>query len=254
MQPEARPSAMQIGVKGVEAAMNIVCWRDQAAVQSCARWRCVGDEQVDGGHLPQEFGDLPFCIMIRGILLVAWSATAAAQSQTTKCNGARVQTFEGDSYLRIVVSEHAQQRNPMRHKGNIVERAFIDIAERNDKIVRLRRQLRHAKTIRRMNVSYRVNAKLLRFHSVTEHPSIRKQMPEISEFDLVAGLKGKGLEFPVAGGPALFYPPDIGIRAASGGFTGESGLSSPIRAPGVEPLPCTRGTRRCGCLARMNRV
>ena len=164
MQPEARPSAMQIRIKGVEAAMNIVCWRDQAAVQSCARWRCVGDEQVDGRHPPQEFGDLLFRIMVRGILLIAWSATAAAQSQTTECNGARVQTFEGDSFLRIVVSEHTQPGNAMRHIVDVVESALIDVAKREHEIVRVGRQLCHPKALGRMNISYRIYAKLLCVH------------------------------------------------------------------------------------------
>ena len=137
MQPETRPGAMQIRIEGLESSMDIVRGRDKTAVQSRARRRRVRDEEVDGRHLPQKSGDLPFRVMVRSIFLVEGSASAAAQSQTAESNGARVQTFETDALLRIMVSGHTQQRNAMRHKGDIVERAFIDIAERHDEVCTL---------------------------------------------------------------------------------------------------------------------
>ena len=68
----------------------------------------------------------------------------------------------------------------MAHIAYVIESSLIDISQREHQIVRVWRELHHPKAVRRMDVSYRVNAKLLRFHaSRIQHPLNGRGTPEI---------------------------------------------------------------------------
>jgi hypothetical protein len=80
-------------------------------------------------------------------------------------NRARMEILKSDFLRWIVISRNAEPRNSMAHVAYVIESSVIDISQREDQVVRVRRELRHPKAVRRMDVSYRVNAKLLRVHA-----------------------------------------------------------------------------------------
>jgi len=123
------------------------------------------DKQIDRRHFSQKFRNLPLSVVIGSIFLVARSTATATQPQTMEGNRARMEILKSDFLRWIVVSRNAEPRNSMAHVAYVIESSIIDISQREDQVVRVRRELRHPKAVRRMDVSYRVNAKLLRVHA-----------------------------------------------------------------------------------------
>ena len=90
----------------------------------------------------------------------------------------------------------------MRHVGDVIECVVVDVAQREHKIVGLGRQLRHVKTVGRMDISYRVDAKLLRLHDrISASADTIANARNFSNWQ--PAYEPGHRQFPVAVGPAL---------------------------------------------------